>query len=132
MGGMLAVFASQTLCAGLFNERGDIAAGYTVIAMHSCFYTFYNLEFNALLYSYRVEVLPYPIRAKGFTVLMFFSKAANFVNSFVNPIGLQAIGWKFYLVYVGWLVVDTLGIYLFLVETKGSSLEAVDSKFDDL
>lgn len=131
-GGMLAIFASQTLCAGLFNSDGDKAAGYAVIAMLFLFYTFFNLGFNALLYSYPVEVLPYPIRAKGFSVLMFFGKAANFVNAFVNPIGLQSIGWKFYLVYVGWLVIEILGIYLYLVETKGPSLEAIASRFDDL
>ncbi|KAJ5644257.1 uncharacterized protein N7484_006764 [Penicillium longicatenatum] len=130
--GMLAVFASQTLCAGLFNETANHAAGYAVIAMLFLFYTFYNLGFNALLYSYPVEVLPYSIRAKGFTVLMFFGKAANFVNAFVNPIGLSAIGWKYYLVYVGWLVVEVLGIYLYLVETKGPSLEAIASRFDEL
>lgn len=130
--GMLAIFASQTLCAGLFNDHGNVSAGYAVIAMLFLFYTFFNLGFNALLYSYPVEVLPYPIRAKGFSVLMFFGKAANFVNAFVNPIGLQSIGWKFYLVYVGWLVIEILGIYLYLVETKGPSLEAIASRFDDL
>lgn len=72
--GMLALFASQTLCAGLFNERNNQAAGSAVIAMLFLFYMFYNLAFNALLYSYPVEVLPYPIRAKGFSLLMFFGK----------------------------------------------------------
>jgi hypothetical protein len=63
---------------------------------------------------------------------MLFGKASNYFNSFVNPIGLQAIGWKFYLVYVVWLIVETLGIYLFLVETKGPSLEAIASRVDGL
>ncbi|KAL3476994.1 general substrate transporter [Aspergillus californicus] len=128
--GMLAIFASQTLCAGLFNEHGNVGAGNAVIALLFLFYTFYNLAFNALLYSYPVEVLPYPIRAKGFSVLMFCGKAANFVNAFVNPIGLEAVGWKFYLVYVGWLVVETVCVYFFFVETKGPSLEAVAAMFD--
>jgi hypothetical protein len=72
--GMLTIFATQTLCAGLFNQRGNAAAGNAVIAMLFLFYAFYNLAFNALLYSYPVEVLPYPIRAKGFAVLMFSGK----------------------------------------------------------
>jgi hypothetical protein len=70
--GMLVVFSSQTLCAGLFNEHKNKAAGTGVIPMLFLFYTFYNLAFNALLYSYPVELLPYPIRVKGFSVLMFF------------------------------------------------------------
>ncbi|KAL2833968.1 general substrate transporter [Aspergillus pseudoustus] len=129
-GGMLAIFTAQTLCAGLFNEHNNHAAGNTVIAMLFLFYAFYNCAFNALLYSYPVEVLPYPVRAKGFSVLMFCGKAAVFVNSLVNPIGLEAIGWKFYLVYVGWLCVETACVFFFFVETKGPSLEAVAQVFD--
>lgn len=52
--GMLAIFASQTLCAGLFNDHGNVSAGYAVIAMLFLFYTFCNLGFNALLYTYPV------------------------------------------------------------------------------
>ncbi|KAF7552854.1 hypothetical protein G7Z17_g4031 [Cylindrodendrum hubeiense] len=128
--GMLAVFATQTLCAGLFNDHNNIAAGKAVIAMLFAFYLFFNLAFNALLYSYPIEVLPYPIRAKGFSILMFFGKASNFINVLVNPIGLQAIGWKFYLVYVGWLCVEITFIWKFFVETKGPSLEAIAMRFD--
>ncbi|KAK7414939.1 hypothetical protein QQX98_006264 [Neonectria punicea] len=129
--GMLLVFSSQTLCAGLFNERGIEAAGRGVIAMLFLFYVFFNFAFNALLYSYPVEILPYPIRAKGFSVLMFFGKGAGFVNSFVNPIGLQALAWKYYGVYVGWLCVEVACVYVFFPETSGRSLEAIAKVFDD-
>jgi hypothetical protein len=128
--GMLGIFASQTLCAGLFNEDHNTAAGKAVIAMLFLFYFFYNLAFNALLYSYPVEILPYPIRAKGFSLLMFFGKASNFLNILVNPIGLQSLAWKFYFVYVGWLVVELLLVFKFFVETKGPSLEAIAALFD--
>lgn len=130
--GMLAVFASQTLCSGLFNEDHNQAAGTAVVAMLFLFYLFFNLAYNALLYSYPVEVLPYPVRAKGFAVLMFCGKGANFVNTLVNPIGLAAIGWKYYLVYVAWLTIEVGGVYFLLVETKGPSLEAIAARFDSL
>lgn len=128
--GMLAVFSVQTLCAGLFNQRGNRAAAHAVIAMLFIFYFFYNLAFNALLYSYPVEILPYPIRAKGFSILMFFGKAAVFVNVFLNPIGMQALGWKYYGVYVGVLAVEVVLIWKLFVETKGPSLEAIAARFD--
>jgi MFS family permease len=129
-GGMLAIFASQTLCAGLFNKHNNQGAGNAVIAMLFLFYTFFNLAYNALLYSYPVEVLPYPIRAKGFSVLMFCGKASSFVNALVNPIGLEAIGWQYYFVYVGWLCVELFSVWMFFVETKGPSLEAIAERFD--
>ncbi|KAH8658182.1 general substrate transporter [Xylariales sp. PMI_506] len=128
--GMLAVFSAQTLCAGLFNTRGSQAAGYGVVALLFIYYIFYNFAFNALIYSYPVEVLPYPIRQKGYSLLMFVGKGSAFINTFVNPIGLQAIGWKYYGVYVGWLCVECLCIYLFFVETQGHSLEAIAAAFD--
>lgn len=128
--GMLTIFAFQTLCAGFFNERHSIAAGTAVIPMLFLFYLCYNLAFNALVYSYPVEFLPYPIRAKGMSVLMLFGKGAALVNAYVSPIGLQAIGWKYYLVYVGWLVIEVIMVYLVFVETKGPTLEAVSALFD--
>ncbi|KAH7018177.1 uncharacterized protein B0I36DRAFT_297721 [Microdochium trichocladiopsis] len=128
--GMWAVFTFQTLCAGLFNEQGNRAAGLAVIGMLFLFYVFFNFAFNALLYSYPVEILPYSIRAKGFSVLMFFGKGFSFVNAFVNPIGLQGLGWKYYAVYVAWLGVETFCVWKFFVETKGPSLEAIAARFD--
>ncbi|CAF3495262.1 unnamed protein product [Fusarium graminearum] len=115
---------------GLFNEDHNTAAGKAVIAMLFLFYFFYNLAFNALLYSYPVEILPYPIRAKGFSLLMFFGKASNFINTMVNPIGLQALAWKFYFVYVAWLAVELAIVWKFFIETKGPSLEAIAAVFD--
>ncbi len=41
----------------------------------------------------------------------------NFINVAVNLIGLAAIGWKYYIVYVGCLHVEAVAIYCLLVET---------------
>jgi len=94
------------------------------------FYLFYNLAFNALLFSYPTEVMPYPIRARGMSVLLLCGRSAQVINTLLTPIGLKAIGWKYYLVYVGFLVFEVVGIYLFIVETKGPSLEAIAERFD--
>ena len=94
------------------------------------FYFFYNLAFNALLYLYPVEFLPYPICAKGFSLPMFFGKASSFVNTMVNPIGLQALAWKFYFVYVAWFAIELAIVWKFFVETKGPSLEAIAAVFN--
>jgi len=128
--GMLAVFATQTLCAGLFNEAHNAAAGTAVIAMLFFYYLFYNLAFNALLYSYPVEILPYPIRAKGVFSPHVLWQGQQLHQYFVNPIGLQALAWKYYFVYVGWLALEVLIVWIFFVETKRPSLEAIAAVFD--
>lgn len=62
---------------------------------------------------------------------MFVGKLANPINSFVDTIGLAALGWKCYTVYVVWLCVEVAGVYFFVVETKGPSLEAIEDRFDN-
>lgn len=51
-------------------------------------------------------------------------------NAFVNPIAIEAIAWKYYLVYIAFLVVITLVVYLFYAETKGLSLEEISEVFE--
>ena len=55
---------------------------------------------------------------------------AVFFNTFVNPIALGAIGWKYYIVYAVILVVITITVYLFYPETKGHSLEEMATIFE--
>lgn len=58
------------------------------------------------------------------------TKCAVFVNQYVNPIGLNNIGWKYYLVYVVILVVESFIAYGWFLETKGKALEEIAVIFD--
>ena len=55
-----------------------------------------SIAFTPLIVSYTVEILPYPLRAKGFTIFNFTISLALIFNQYVNPIALDAIGWKYY------------------------------------
>lgn len=48
----------------------------------------------------------------------------------MQPIGLDSIGWKYYLVYVVILVIESFIAYGFFVETKGKALEEIAVIFD--
>jgi hypothetical protein len=48
----------------------------------------------------------------------------------VNPIALDALGWKYYIVYCCWLAFELVYVYFFIVETKGHSLEETAALFD--
>jgi len=52
------------------------------------------------LYSYPVEILPYEIRARGVTLQTGIIHVFGFFGTFVNPIGLQNSGWKYYIAYI--------------------------------
>lgn len=49
----------------------------------------------------------------------------------MNPIGLERIAWKFYLVYVVILVIECVTIYFVFPETKGYTLEEVGHFLDE-
>lgn len=49
---------------------------------------------------------------------------------YVNPIGLQALQWKFYFVYIVILVIECLCIFFLFPETRGPSLEEIAIIFD--
>lgn len=56
--------------------------------------------------AYPVEILPFQIRAVGIMVQSVSTSLALFFGQYINPIGIDNAGWKFYLLYEGWLVVE--------------------------
>ena len=74
---------------------------------------------------YVVEILPYAMRAKGISLFWLITGLAGAFNTYVNPIGFKAFGWKFYFFYVAWIAVEFVVVYWQCPETMGTSLEDV-------
>jgi len=55
---------------------------------------------------------------------------ALFFNSYVNHVALDALNWKYYIVYDVWLFVELLTVYFFYVETRNTPLEEIVKYFD--
>ncbi|KAI0062526.1 hexose transporter [Artomyces pyxidatus] len=128
--GMLASFCIQTACTAQYLKHGGDSLAHTVIAFIFIFYAFYDIAFSPLIVSYTVEILPYQIRAKGFTIFNFTISCALIFNQYVNPIAMDAISWKYYVVYCCWLGFELVYCYFFVVETRGLSLEETAALFD--
>jgi len=79
---------------------------------------------------YVVEILPYSLRAKGIALFWLLTGLTGAFNTYVNPLGIQAFGWKFYWFYVVWIVVQFAVVWALFIETKGPSLEGVAALFD--
>jgi hypothetical protein len=60
----------------------------------------HNLGQIRAMMLYLIEILPYTMRAKDVTLIWFVTRAAGAFNTYVNPIGLKAMHWKFYFLYV--------------------------------
>ncbi|KAF9648736.1 general substrate transporter [Thelephora ganbajun] len=132
--GMLINFAAWTLTTALFNnlhsEKEREAAAKATIPFIFLFFFFYALAYMPLLVAYTVEILPFKIRSRGFAVMSSTSCLVLAFNQFVNPWALDTIGWKYYLVYCGWLVFELVFVLTMIVETKGRTLEETAVLFD--
>ncbi|KAL4977901.1 MFS transporter [Aspergillus desertorum] len=130
-GSMCALFSCWTAASAVFNsstdaegKNGNNSAATAVVALIFIYYAFYNLMMP-LQYLYVSEVFPFLQRSKGIAIMQLSNKGGTGFNQFVNPIGLEDLGWRYYLVYVVILATETAVIWLVYPETKGVSLEEV-------
>ncbi|KAF8192364.1 hexose transporter [Mycena galopus ATCC 62051] len=119
---MTVFFTMQTICTARFRITGDPSAAHAVIAFIFLYYASYELD--------TLEILPYNIRAKGFNIFSFTSSLALIFNQYVNPVALDAIDWKYYIVYCVWLLFESVFIFFYLIETKNRTLEETAAIFD--
>ncbi|KAK5442744.1 hypothetical protein LTS15_010951 [Exophiala xenobiotica] len=94
------------------------------------FYGFYNIAFTPLRVAYPCEIWQFNLHARGLATTLLSTQAAVFFNSFVNPIALGAIAWKYYIIYCVILVFITVTIYFCYPETMGHSLEEMTRVFE--
>lgn len=83
-----------------------------------------------LIISYTSEIWPYMLRARGLADVNMSTRLAVFFNIFVNPIALESITWKYYIVFVVLLVLILVKCYFFYSEARGHSLEEIARVFD--
>jgi len=128
---MLAVFTAWTIASARYNLTGSQASSRAVIAFIFLYSPCYNIAYNALTYTFLVELFPFEVRAKGLSVFQWFSRAAGFFNQFVNPIGIANAGWKYYISYCIFLLFEVIFVYFLFPETHGRTLEELAFLYED-
>jgi sugar porter (SP) family MFS transporter len=130
---MLVTFVIWTILSAINQQRNfeDKSLGKGVMAMIFFYYIAYNFGLNGLPYLYMTEILPFTIRTKGINVSLFIQQIVQIYNGFVNPIAMDAIEWKYYIVYCCILAVELIAVYLSFVETSGRTLEEVAEVFGE-
>ena len=93
---MTLFYTAQAICFSQYAQHETTAAGHAVIAFIFLFYAAYDIAFTPLIVSYTLEILPFHLRAKGFNIFSFVISVALIFNQYVNPIALDALGWKYY------------------------------------
>ncbi|KAJ5146580.1 uncharacterized protein N7515_001144 [Penicillium bovifimosum] len=127
--GMLVGFVVWTILSAKYDQRESSALGQGVLAMIFIYYLFYNLK-SGLISSYTTEILPYSMRAKGYTIMEYAMYIPLFFNQYVNPIALENIHWRYYIFYCCFLAVEVVVIWFLYVETRYMPLEEITKIFD--
>ena len=127
---MAACLVALTACTSQYQPNQTVALSNVTIAFIFFVGIFHTCGINPLVVAYPVEVLHTNIRAKGMGLNNFVLNCAEFINTYATPIGLKNIGWRIYIVYVVWNIVQAAWIFLFFVETKDHTLEEMDQIFE--
>lgn len=126
---MLAVFVPMTISFEKLNEAKILKTTNHAASISALFWYFaytvpYYLGNNALTYSetrhlsssfqlkkvsaFLIELFPYHVRTRGIGIEQVFENVGLLFSYNVNPIALDAIGWKFMAVYYGWIAFEWL------------------------
>ena len=128
--GMLLSYIVWTILTSRFAATKNVPLGYGVVAMIFIFYVFYDIGTLPLFQAYTVEIWPYRYRSNGLALVYITAYASLIMNLFVNPIALEKIGWKYYIVYCGLIAITLVGVYMMFPETRGHTLEEIARVFE--
>ncbi|KAJ5923666.1 hypothetical protein N7454_008911 [Penicillium verhagenii] len=128
---MLIFLSTTTVMTGLFSELHIIEAGIAVIPMLFLFCAAYDFAYMPLFIAYPAEILPFQLRAKGLAITLTTDSLACFFNQYVNPVAFAVLQWKYFVIYIGCLIVFLGVVYFLFPETQGRSLEDVARIFED-
>lgn len=116
--------------SGSFASTQTPSVGIAVIPFLFVFFAGYDIALTPLLISYPCEIWPYRLRSRGLTVTNVTTVLAICFNTFVNPIALESIAWRYYIVFVVVLVIYGVTVWYAYPETRGFSLEQMAVVFD--
>ncbi|KAK0391340.1 hypothetical protein NLU13_0841 [Sarocladium strictum] len=111
-------------------DASNASAAKAGIAFYFIFSFIYCVGITPLQGVYAVEVFSYEQRAKGVAFQSLVVSAVSLINQFGTPVALEAIGYKTYIIFAVWNLVEFAISYFFSVETKGYTLEELDGIFN--
>ncbi|EEU38099.1 uncharacterized protein NECHADRAFT_48029 [Fusarium vanettenii 77-13-4] len=122
--GICFAIASAGLAVG---TKPSQAIAVTAIFLY---HVFFGLSFLSIPFCYPSEINSQRMRNVGSSVAMIANWAFVYVIVLVTPIGIDNIGWKFYVIFAVTNITWLPFIWYFYIETSGLSLEEIDRLFE--
>ncbi|GJP87671.1 hypothetical protein CBS115989_10459 [Aspergillus niger] len=127
---MLTAFILISGLSGAFATSGNGPVGIAVIPFLFIYFLGYDIALTPMFTAYTCEIWPFGLRSRGLSIVWLSAMGCTVFNTFVNPIALSAIHWKYYFVFVAVLIGYWFTAYFFYPETRGYSLEHIAGIFD--
>jgi MFS family permease len=128
--GMTISYIAWTILSERFAATQNAGVGKGVLAFIFLYSAFYDFGFPPMIFAYPIEIFPYTLRSRGLTISIATTEAGLILGQFVNPIALNAIGWKYYILFCIILGIFCILVYTLFPETKGHTLEEIAEVFD--
>ncbi|KAK3315669.1 general substrate transporter [Apodospora peruviana] len=125
--GMCVVLVGEAIAIASGTAKGAVAAVVCLFLFEACF----TWGWMACVWIYPPEILPLGIRGKGSALAAAADFVGNWIVVEVTPVGIAKMGWRFFLVWAGFNLVNAGVVWLFYPETGGLMLEAVDHVFTE-
>ncbi|KAF4815041.1 Lactose permease [Colletotrichum siamense] len=136
---LLANTAIMTLCLamlallgalGIANPQKQSSFGIGAVVIIFIFQFVSFSSWMILNYTYPPRILRFGQRAKGFALAQATGFAFCVMMTYILPVALEKMGWRFYATNAAWNLGILAIIWWLFVETKGKTLEEIDALFE--
>ncbi|GIK07241.1 hypothetical protein Aspvir_002899 [Aspergillus viridinutans] len=128
--GINVTFIIWTALTARYTTDAHLSYGIGVLVMIVAVSFFTCICWVPLVVAYPVETVTTKQRSIYFAITMFTINVTAFISSYMSPVGIDNIGWRYYIPTCVWNAILFVVIYFTFVETKGLTLEEIATLFD--
>lgn len=121
---------SQYYVGGVSSANPNESALRAMVAMNLVFSFFFTFT-GIITWVYPAEIFPVEIRARGNSLSTLMNWCLGLVIGQISPLALDAVGFRYFYAFFVFNLCAAICYIFFFPETKGKTLEQMDTLFGD-